>query len=72
MGKIRQEYLENLAGDCVCMFRGATGTKESWAVYILLLFTQTYYVLVVKGRLFTLQSEGLFDGWSIAFLKPAS
>lgn len=71
MGKIRQEYLENPAEDCVCTFGGATGTKESQAVYILLLFTQTYYLHVIKERLFALQNEGLFDGASW-FLKPAS
>lgn len=63
--------MEHTAGGCVCRLEEGIENEESQAVYTLLLFMQTYYLHIIKGRLFTLQSEGQFDG-SSWFLTPAS
>lgn len=63
--------MEHTTGDCVCRLGEGIENEESQAVYILLLFIQTFYLHIIRERLFTLQSEGQFDG-SSWFLTPAS
>lgn len=63
--------MEHKAGDFVCRLGEGIENEESQAVYTLLLFIQTHYLHIIKERLFTLQSEGQFDG-SSWFLTPAS
>lgn len=42
----------------MCVFGRGMRNKENQVVCILLVFTQTYYLDIIKERLFTLQSEG--------------